>query len=468
MKNEAKKLIKELKAGRDMRKNVRRYSEVLSTAFTDYAVVKLSLNFFTLMEMIDALPDDRKEITLGRVSDLKKALNKALTTGEIDEADIKSVLDIRDAVTEKMKILTAYTDVFSIYEYVAVRRDPEYDADDDAQLDTAGIAENMYNYVFQDDDKMLINSKIQSLIAELPVRMTKDRFFDIISNTLNIYRGGEKEAVDDFTEMIRTAAVLSVPEGFDDEYPELSEIYGRLKENDFKAVTKADHLAIVEDIERATDIINAYVTDYLMLIEVVNDTLTILLTLPNMDKNLLDDKYDISVRILTETVNAEDIYKAAEGFDELFVSLEGVQEEAYETLATVDSSLFDVCDSYNEAIAEEGIEDIFAALNKADKLTSTSLFIDLDRDIRVVNDAAGEEYIAEKKDELEKAFRKRFDETSVPVRRGIMAKVLAVLPVFFNNKEEIREYFNYALEKCADRTELSASVDKINELILGE
>ena len=49
-----------------------------------------------------------------------------------------------------------------------------------------------------------------------------------------------------------------------------------------------------------------------------------------------------------------------------------------------------------------------------------------------------------------------------------MAKVLAVLPVFFNNKEEIREYFNYALEKCADKTELSASVDKINELILGD
>ena len=163
MKNEAKKLTKELKAGRNMRENVRRYSEVLSSAFTNYAVVKLSLNFFTLMEMIDALPDDRKEVTLGKVSDLKKARNKALTEGEADEADIKSVIDIRDAVTEKMKILTAYTDVFSIYEYVAVRRDPEYDGDEDSQLDTAGIDENMYNYVFQEDDMMLINSKILQL-----------------------------------------------------------------------------------------------------------------------------------------------------------------------------------------------------------------------------------------------------------------------------------------------------------------
>ena len=42
----------------------------------------------------------------------------------------------------------------------------------------------MYNYVFQDDDKMLINSKIQSLISELPVRMTKDRFFDIINKEI--------------------------------------------------------------------------------------------------------------------------------------------------------------------------------------------------------------------------------------------------------------------------------------------
>ena len=49
-----------------------------------------------------------------------------------------------------------------------------------------------------------------------------------------------------------------------------------------------------------------------------------------------------------------------------------------------------------------------------------------------------------------------------------MAKVLSVIPVFFNNKEEIKEYFLYALDRCSDETELLASVEIINEMMLGD
>ena len=49
-----------------------------------------------------------------------------------------------------------------------------------------------------------------------------------------------------------------------------------------------------------------------------------------------------------------------------------------------------------------------------------------------------------------------------------MAKILSVIPVFFNNKEEIREYFVYALDRCSDEREVAASVNAINNIILGE
>ena len=466
MKSETKNIIKDLKAGRNLGANVRRYSEILSTAFTNYAATKLSLNLFTLMEMIDELPEDRRGETDKMIGTLRRTLTDAFSGKKVTREDVDAVIKIREAVTARMKILTAYTDAASIYEYVLDRKKPAEDPD--AVLDTAGIAENMYNYVFQDNDKMLINSKIQTLIAELPVRMTKDRFFDIISNTLNIYKGGEKEAVNDFIEMIKTAAVLTLPEGFETEYPELFEIYDMLQKTDMKSLEPNTVNTLSGEIYRATEIINSYVTDQLMLIEIVNDSLTVLLTINNIDKSLLNEKYDISVKILTETLAAEDIYKAAEGFDELFVSLEGIQEDAYETLATIESNLFDICDGYGEPIETEGLTDIYSDLNKADKLTSTSLFIDLDRDIRVINDAADEIFISDVKVDFEEAMRKKLDSLSTPVRRAVMAKVLSVLPVFFNNKEEIREYFNYALDKCSDKAELATSVDKINEIILGE
>ena len=112
--------------------------------------------------------------------------------------------------------------------------------------------------------------------------------------------------------------------------------------------------------------------------------------------------------------------------------------------------------------------DVYSGLIKADKLTSTSLFIDLDKEIRVVNDAADDEYIEKVYKDLEEGFRGLFEKLGVSLRRGVMAKVLSVIPVFFNNKEEIKEYFLYALDRCSDETELLASVEIINEMMLGD
>ena len=175
-----------------------------------------------------------------------------------------------------------------------------------------------------------------------------------------------------------------------------------------------------------------------------------------------------AVKILRSTIEADDIYEASAEFDSLFSNLEGAQEESYEVLANISSNLFDYKTEYGEAIEEAGLEEVYERLLKADKLTSTSYFMDLDKEIRIVSDAADEEFIDKIKADLEEGFRKRFDELSVSLRRSVMAKILSVIPVFFNNKEEIREYFVYALDRCSDEREVAASVNAINNIILGE
>ena len=104
---------------------------------------------------------------------------------------------------------------------------------------------------------------------------------------------------------------------------------------------------------------------------------------------------------------------------------------------------------------------------KCDKLTSTSLFIDLDEDVTVVLDPTDDEYLAELKEELFADFDKRFADISKFEKRSIMSKVLSMMPVFFNTQQEIKDYFEYALSCCGDDSELTACSRIIEGIISG-
>ena len=51
-------------------------------------------------------------------------------------------------------------------------------------------------------------------------------------------------------------------------------------------------------------------------------------------------------------------------------------------------------------------------------------------------------------------------------RRSVMAKVMSLMPVFFNTKQEIKEYFEYALSSCSDLAEMTACKELIDDLII--
>ena len=149
----------------------------------------------------------------------------------------------------------------------------------------------------------------------------------------------------------------------------------------------------------------------------------------------------------------------------LFCELEGSQESAYEELVSIESSLDDLYATYGDMYDNQQIKDRFNLLTKADMLTSTSLFMDIDRDIVVVNEEADDIYINETKEEIAAALDARFSEVTKYEKRSIMAKVLSLMPVFFNSRDEITDYFRYALSSCTDNSELTACKNIIYDMI---
>ena len=51
------------------------------------------------------------------------------------------------------------------------------------------------------------------------------------------------------------------------------------------------------------------------------------------------------------------------------------------------------------------------------------------------------------------------------VKRAVMSVIIASLPTFFNNIEELQDYIYSSLESCRDKAEKTAVVELINMII---
>lgn len=475
MKTTGKKLMTYIQADKDREDNILKYQHLLGTAFNDYSTIKLSMNLFTLYERIaDLLDTESPDEDMMQVRDemeqyintLSFSLRNVFVDKKPDASLISDITSIRDKITTDMKLLTFYVDAYEIYEYILNRKEPKFRDDELTEIDSAQLAETMFDFVFAEDDKLLINTRIQDMIAQLPVRMTKSHFFDIISNSLMIYRGGEKKSVDGFIESIRDAALLDEPKGLSDRYASLYEFYKELRSVNYESIDKDTVSSLSDKISENADKISAICSDYMMMTEVINDILVVLYTEGLKDSSYLGDRYDTASTIISSIVTATDIYEASAGFDELFVKLEGAQEDAYETLASLNANFDDLYNTYYE-MYEGDIQNAFDNLSKVDRLTSTSLFMDIENSgLSVVVDEADEIYINEEKNSLVEDFKAHFEKLGKSERRSVMAKVMSLMPVFFNTKQEIKEYFEYALSSCSDLAEMTACKELIDDLII--
>ena len=475
MKTTGKKLMTYIQADKDREDSILKYQQLLGTAFNDYSTIKLSMNLFTLYERIaDLLDTESPDEDMMQVRDemeqyintLSFSLRNVFVDKKPDASLISDITSIRDKITADMKLLTFYVDAYEIYEYILNRKEPKFRDEELTEIDGAQLAETMFDFVFAEDDKLLINTRIQDMIAQLPVRMTKSHFFDIISNSLMIYRGGEKKSVDGFIESLRDAALLDEPKGLSDRYASLYEFYKELRSVNYESIDNDTVSSLSDKISENADKISAICSDYMMMTEVINDILVVLYTEGLKDSSYLDDRYDTASTIISSIVTATDIYEASADFDELFVKLEGAQEDAYETLASLNANFDDLYNTYYE-MYEGDIQNAFDNLSKVDRLTSTSLFMDIENSgLSVVVDEADEIYINEEKNSLVEDFKAHFENLGKSERRSVMAKVMSLMPVFFNTKQEIKEYFEYALSSCSDLAEMTACKELIDDLII--
>lgn len=462
--NEDKKLITEINRKKNMDENLAAFADVVLTADFEYACQKFALNYVVIRELAADKDFAEDNYIYECITGINKLVGKYLISkaAVVEDSDIALISGIRNRITEKMKVLTAYTDAFELYEYILNRKEYGFEETVDEELnqlfdtfDAEQFSAEIFNFIFSDADKVTVNAKIQQIVGQLPLRMTKAKFYDILGQTLSIYNGCEIQSLDDFVQTIEETALLCLPENFETEYSALKDAFSLIQEGDYAHLDFDSYRNLSTVLDKSAGFINDVVSDYMMLIELVNDLYSMMLSIGCREN--VSDKCKSALGIIRK------IYESMEQQDEfpmdaydMLVANEGAQEEAGERRMLLEASIYDIASSNQADIIRLGLEEKYRKIDVLEKLLSGSLFVDIENMTMETGAVADSEYIIGIKDKLIKEFGELFDRNSQTVNRAVMAKILSTIPVFFNTQQEIKEYVDNALTRCSNRSEVLA------------
>ncbi|BCN30463.1 hypothetical protein [Anaeromicropila herbilytica] len=461
-----KNIWNNLKEGHDLEENLPRYANHLMTSYYHYSMIRLSMNYYTFYEILGA--SEEKEVLalsekMNVVHDIINKLVLSKLDGEATEDSVQKLDELRGEVIKKMKVLTSYIDIFQNYEYVLNRMEHRFKKDLEPINDEA-FAQEIMQFIFNTKDSVIINSKIQEVIGQLPVRMTKARYFEILKNSLSMYKGSEKESLDNYLYMLRTSSMLYQPEGMNEYFPELIKVSDELKNLSYKDLDEEGYKKYANKIDETAVYIGQIIDGYAFMQEVLNNLYTVILSAPYVMKENSDDLTCKGIIKFVYDQFMKDHYEDIEDkiIDKL-ESLEGHQEEIYEEYTNLEMILSEVKEKNSAVIESLMLSKIFHSLDVIKLLLSTSLFVELN-EVKL-NETVDEAYLEKVTTELVNELTDLFKNSSQSIMRAVVSNTISKMPVFFSTPDEVTEYVTSSLSQCKDMAEKYACRELIRDIM---
>jgi len=452
----------EITKERNLSVNLPAYANSMMSLYNGLAYIKLSMNYYTFFEMTDDAQFGGEERE--RLNGLLDIFNDII---EKNDTNVDRLDGVRSEIIKTMDVVTAYVDRLRIYEYVLNRIEYRFKDDEfDDSYYNNGFTNDLMHYILSDKDSVAVNNRIAEVVEQLPMRLSKNKFYEYLRESFSLYNDAQKGTVDDFSYSLATTGMLAIPEGFDDMFPEVNELYRKLESADYKDMSKDGfdnlHAALTLAAQRMSDTADIYV----MFAKLVNDLYTVILSQPYV-LGEVDETARAKSVIMTVLHDFKGEHNDAgsrasdEKIDDItdcFISFEGKQERIGESVSAADYAVEYALEHCEKALEDAGLTDEYRGLASIIKLQSGSDFVAL-REDKTRFDMAGSEYADKVCGELVAAFEKSFENMDRTVRRAVMSAVLSQVPVFFNNIDEIQGYINTSLSLCTDTSERQACVE---------
>ena len=450
--------------------NIPEFLGMAAEKYNTYATVRLALHYYTSYEIYW----DEGENWSAILHDYIKKINSVVSNGllglkyreDLDQY-IKQIDEIRQGITEGMEKVTLYADLIEIFEYALNR--VEYRFNEMQELeDDEEIAKEVLRFIFDGEDNLLINERIKDVIGQLPVRITKQKYYDYISDSLNELMGASKDVLDTYIYFIRGCAMLDLSQDMKEAYPELWEKKEKLEQLDFRAISREEFQAASQLLQETVELLEVESTAFYVLIDLVNELYTLLLCAPYIGQvsEVENQQREAALYIIKSINNAFSKDKQVEASTEIlsrFELIEGIQEDMEFDIMSYEDGLYHIDKNYANLVESMGKAEIMKSLLIIKDLHSASKFIDLDN--KSSDKPVDKEELRQEIDKLIKELDERFKGSDRMITRAIMANTMNKIPVFFNNHTEVMDYVLYSLNKCTDMAEKYAAMEIIYSMM---
>ena len=432
--------------------NTHNAKKQLSAAYR-YSYSRMALNYYTLYEAMC----DETGIS-GELKGYAGEFHQVLQTFLTGDGDMERLHELRLQVTAAMEVLTAYTDCFQVYEYVLNRMERRFEDGVKVDSDVEEFTSRLMEYLMTSGDTVIMNERIQQVIGQLPVRYTKQKFFELLRDGLSVYIGSEKKSLEDMMYILRTESMAKLPEQMERGHEDLYEILGTLRQADYLHMEKEEYRKCVDRIIYVSGKLFQEAGNYMLLQDLINDLCVLHLAAPSAMVELSERQVleKIAGGVLNQFLQGN-TSMIDEAVTDMLCELEGKQEGAMER--------------YLSYPAPDEMEDdeMSYILRKVDRLLSGSPFISLDETVE--EDLLGTVDKAWLNSRLETFYgelNQVFAGTSKPVVRAIMAKLLSSLPVVFGSADELSDYIMRSLTSCSDFAERETTMELLNQEMVNE
>lgn len=452
--------VNELLKSKHIEENVHKYTEGLSSLYKRMAYLRLTMNYFTFAEIFteNRIMDEATDV-------FQEIVKKVIIDSEIDEKLIDDISSFRTDIINKMEILTSYVDIFQIYEYMLNRVEYRFKDSEFTDRYYNGELENdIFAYILSDRDNSVINMKITQVVGQLPMRLSTNKFFNILENAFSLYKGTDRNSVNDFAYMIKTAGGIHRPTGFNKAFPEIKKAYDKLTKLDLEQADEKMVKKYRDTLDSATAKIETISDYYVMMTEIVNDLYIIALTKNSLFDVIEKNKFE---EIIVACYNSiEELIEPGQELTDKLNEFVGYQERLNEVISFPSNALDEIIDINRAELEKLDLISDLEELEILYKLQSGSTFANLE-----VNEAgeqiAGDEYVKEVFERLVGELTECLSGARL-YKRAVMAMIITNLPVFFGNFDEFKSYVHTSLLQCNDSAERQAVMAIVNLMIAGE
>lgn len=464
-----KQMIKQINDGQNLEVNFPQYAINLSTYYHQYSLVRLSLEYYTLYESLGEGEQNNYNTVKDTFENFQEIIYQIFfesPNGEKREALLYQIDNIRNDIIKKMKILTSYADQLQIYEYVLNRKEANF-YESKEKINDLDFVRNVVQFIFGTKDNFIVNENIKSVIGQLPVRMTKAKYFELLKDSLSLYKSADQSSLDTYIYMLKTSAMLYWPEGMNEFFADIKTIADELKEADYKNLSKDTYDHLQNKLQEASNSIVER-TDYYMAFQtIINNLYVLLLTKPYMNLDEGDSilYHDIVKGIYKQFEKGNQEPIQPEIYDKIVLT-EGVQEDICTKYSELELVLSVIKNSYMTRIDATMLRPVFESLFLSEQLLSNSIFIEFEKEsLTEIDKIVDEKYLQKVEKELLYDLNALFESSSQSVKRAIIGNTLNKMPVFFHSKEEVIEYINQSISGCHDEAEKQACMQLVNDIM---